>query len=195
MAENYEAEFVVKGNKGKVTLWDIPKRVGNTRIRTLSYPGTSVFLYCFAIDDPSSFADIPDWAKEVFFFCSKVRKKKIGPFSHTFSCLSLILVSLFSHFSSLKTQNKCPTAISFLVGLKSDLREEGQEQQQESEKFITEEEGFEMANKIHAIKYLECSAITRKGLKTIFHFLFLFLFLFLFPSHLWCVLFKNKMTE
>ena len=56
--------------------------------------------------------------------------------------------------------NKSATII--LVGLKIDLRDKNQNT------FITKQEGIDLANKLKLPKYVECSALTRDGLKNVF---------------------------
>ncbi|KAJ5076567.1 small gtpase rac1 [Anaeramoeba ignava] len=53
-----------------------------------------------------------------------------------------------------------------LIGTKIDLRNKLKE---ENKKLITKEEGIEMAKKINAIKYFECSSFNQKGIETIFN--------------------------
>ena len=60
-----------------------------------------------------------------------------------------------------------------LVGTKLDLRSDPATVQKLREKTpptspITCEEGFDMSKTIGAFKYLECSALTQKGLKHVF---------------------------
>jgi len=57
------------------------------------------------------------------------------------------------------------------VGTKLDLREDKETIERLREKKlspITYPQGLAMAKEIRAIKYLECSALTQKGLKTVF---------------------------
>jgi len=58
-----------------------------------------------------------------------------------------------------------------LVGTKIDLRDDPAAIQKMSEKGstpITYEQGLRLAKEISAAKYLECSALTQKGLKNVF---------------------------
>lgn len=68
-------------------------------------------------------------------------------------------------------QHYSPNTPIILVGTKSDMREEPgiieklKEQRLEP---VTPEQGRAAAQKIKAVKYLECSAMTQKGLKAVF---------------------------
>jgi len=58
-----------------------------------------------------------------------------------------------------------------LVGTKLDLRSDANtvaKLREKNQTPITFEEGLEMARQIGATKYLECSALTQKGLKNVF---------------------------
>ena len=60
---------------------------------------------------------------------------------------------------------------TILVGLKQDLREDRDTIQKLKDKGlspITYAKGLAMAKDIKAVKYLECSALTKRGLKTVF---------------------------
>ncbi|ELR17656.1 Rasrelated protein Rac1, putative [Acanthamoeba castellanii str. Neff] len=68
-------------------------------------------------------------------------------------------------------RHHCPTTPIILVGTKIDLREDAktlEELQKNKKDPITPEQGQKLANEIKAIKYLECSALTRRGLKNVF---------------------------
>ena len=65
----------------------------------------------------------------------------------------------------------CPNTPIILVGTKLDLREDKETVEKLKEKKlspITYPQGLAMAKEIAAIKYLECSALTQKGLKNVF---------------------------
>mgnify|MGYP001088088567 CR=1 FL=1 len=65
----------------------------------------------------------------------------------------------------------CPTAKTILVGTKLDLREDPEKLESLKEKGlapITPEQGEDMAKEIKAVKFLECSALSQKGLKEVF---------------------------
>jgi len=65
----------------------------------------------------------------------------------------------------------CPDAKILLVGTKSDLKDDKEVLEKlakEGQQAITQQQGDQMAREIRAISYLECSALTQKGLKTVF---------------------------
>eukprot|EP01104_Vermistella_antarctica_P008622 TRINITY_DN2166_c6_g1_i1.p1 TRINITY_DN2166_c6_g1~~TRINITY_DN2166_c6_g1_i1.p1 ORF type:complete len:220 (+),score=44.78 TRINITY_DN2166_c6_g1_i1:80-661(+) len=64
-----------------------------------------------------------------------------------------------------------PNTPIILVGTKLDLREDKETIDRLAEKKlapITYQQGQQMAKEINAVKYLECSALTQKGLKNVF---------------------------
>ena len=64
-----------------------------------------------------------------------------------------------------------PSTPSILVGTKLDLREDRDTIEKLREKRmapITFPQGTQMMKEINAVKYLECSALTQKGLKNVF---------------------------
>ena len=65
----------------------------------------------------------------------------------------------------------CPNTPIILVGTKLDLRDDKDYIEKLKEKKlapITYPQGLSMAKEINAVKYLECSALSQKGLKTVF---------------------------
>ena len=65
----------------------------------------------------------------------------------------------------------CPDVPLILVGTKLDLREDSatiSKLQALSQAPISTAKGQELANKINAFKYMECSAMTQQGLKDVF---------------------------
>eukprot|EP01095_Lingulamoeba_sp_RSL-Kostka_P008999 TRINITY_DN306_c1_g2_i8.p2 TRINITY_DN306_c1_g2~~TRINITY_DN306_c1_g2_i8.p2 ORF type:complete len:193 (-),score=73.54 TRINITY_DN306_c1_g2_i8:782-1360(-) len=65
----------------------------------------------------------------------------------------------------------CPDVPQILVGTKLDLRNDSEtieKLKSQNQEAITGEKGQELAKKIKAIKYLECSAKTGENLKTVF---------------------------
>jgi len=68
-------------------------------------------------------------------------------------------------------QQHCPNVPMILVGTKLDMREDKETLDRLAEKKlspISTEQGNQMARDIKAIKFMECSALTQKGLKDVF---------------------------
>ena len=70
-----------------------------------------------------------------------------------------------------EVSHHCPKIPTVLVGLKTDLRD-NKETVERLKKYrlapITYEQGVQRAKEIGAFKYVECSALTQKGLKGVF---------------------------
>lgn len=89
-------------------------------------------------------------------------------------CFSIISPASFENVKAKwypEVNHHCPNVPLILVGTKLDLREDKETIERLAEKRlapITHQQGLQMAKEIHAMKYLECSALTQKGLKTVF---------------------------
>uniref|UniRef100_A0A3B4TBJ9 Rac family small GTPase 2 n=1 Tax=Seriola dumerili TaxID=41447 RepID=A0A3B4TBJ9_SERDU len=95
-------------------------------------------------------------------------------------CLPLSLSSfIWFVFNSLlvlyqwypEVRHHCPSTPIILVRTKLDLRDEKETIEKLKEKKlapITYPQGLALAKEIDAVKYLECSALTQRGLKTVF---------------------------
>lgn len=70
-----------------------------------------------------------------------------------------------------EVRHHCPDALIILVGTKLDLRDDMdtiEKLKKKKQTPITYRQGLAVAERIGAVKYLECSALTQKGLKTVF---------------------------
>jgi len=104
---------------------------------------------------------------------------RLRPLSYPSTDVFLICYSIVtpSSFTNVKTKwfpevkHHCPDAKIILVGTKLDLRDDPEtikRLQQNGQQPITSAQGEQMAKDIKAITYLECSALTQKGLKAVF---------------------------
>ena len=89
-------------------------------------------------------------------------------------CFSLVEPDSFENVRARwypELQHHCRNVPMILVGLKLDLRKDLETIQKMKEKRlapITYPQGLAMARDIGAVKYLECSALTREGLNEVF---------------------------
>nr|KAF7409320.1 hypothetical protein H0235_014172 [Vespula pensylvanica] len=89
-------------------------------------------------------------------------------------CFSLVNPASFENVRAKwypEVRHHCPATPIILVGTKLDLREDKETIERLKDKKlapITYPQGLAMAKEIGAVKYLECSALTQKGLKTVF---------------------------
>ncbi|CAK8675212.1 unnamed protein product [Clavelina lepadiformis] len=94
---------------------------------------------------------------DVFLVCFSI----VSPVSYENACLKWYE----------EVSHHCPNTPVILVGTKLDLRDHQETVAELRNKRLapsTYEEGLKMAEKIHAVKYLECSALTQNGVKTVF---------------------------
>lgn len=138
-------------------LWDTAGQEDYDRLRPLSYPQTDVFLICYSVASPSSFENVTSkWYPEIKHHCPDAPIILVGKSSST---------SLFIGCEL----NVCVCSCSF-AGTKIDLRDDRETLSGLAEQGLTplkREQGQKLANKIRAVKYMECSALTQRGLKQV----------------------------
>jgi len=89
-------------------------------------------------------------------------------------CFSVVSPSSFENVTSKwypEIKHHCPDAPVLLIGTKMDLREDRETLAALSEQGLApmkREQGLKLASEIRAVKYLECSALTQRGLKQVF---------------------------
>ena len=104
---------------------------------------------------------------------------RLRPLSYPQTDVFLVAFSLISRASFENVKQKwwpelkhhCPGVPTILVGTKLDLRSDQNtvaKLREKNQTPITVEEGLDMLRHIGATKYLECSALTQKGLKNVF---------------------------
>ena len=132
-------------------LWDTAGQEDYDRLRPLSYPQTDVFLICFSIVSPSSFDNVK----------AKVRICLMSPARN------------FANYDQWypEIEHHAPGVPIILVGTKLDLRDDPEVREQLRQRKmapIQYEQAVQVAKDIKAVKYMECSALTQRNLKSVF---------------------------
>jgi len=89
-------------------------------------------------------------------------------------CFSIISMTSYTNVKAKwwpEVTHHCPNSTIILVGTKCDLRDEKETLERLREKNqapLTYQQGEQMAKEIKAVCYMECSALTQKGLKQVF---------------------------
>jgi len=136
--ENYVHDIFVDNVHIELSLWDTAGQEEFDRLRSLSYDDTHAIMLCFSVDSKDSLEN--------------VESKWVGEIAD--NCQGVKLV---------------------LVALKCDLREQGGDEEPEAEgqpkekkDMITYSQGLEVARRINALRYLECSAMRNRGVNEAF---------------------------
>ena len=150
--DNYSASVMVDGKPISLGLWDTAGQEDYDRLRPLSYPQTDVFLICFSIVSPPSFDNV---------------RAKVCRF--LVQCASAGANSSSQWFPEI--DHHAPSVPIILVGTKLDLREDPATLESLRSKRmepVSYDQALIVAKEIRAHKYLECSALTQRNLKSVF---------------------------
>ncbi|CAH3182064.1 unnamed protein product, partial [Porites lobata] len=104
---------------------------------------------------------------------------RLRPLSYPQTDVFLVCVSVVSPASFENVKEKwvpeithhCPKTLFLLVGTQVDLRDDAstiEKLAKNKQKPITVESAEKQARELRAVKYVECSALTQKGLKNVF---------------------------
>ncbi|PWA14142.1 hypothetical protein CCH79_00016717 [Gambusia affinis] len=173
--DNYSANVMVDGKPVNLGLWDTAGQEDYDRLRPLSYPQTVLRLLPPKITSSLTHCHVGTtvWTNDVFLIC-----------------FSLVSPASFENVRAKwypEVRHHCPNTPIILVGTKLDLRDDKDTIERLRDKKlspITYPQGLAMAREIElgrspsspnmsswssgAVKYLECSALTQRGLKTVF---------------------------
>ncbi|XP_053370130.1 ras-related C3 botulinum toxin substrate 1b isoform X1 [Clarias gariepinus] len=154
--DNYSANVMVDGKPVNLGLWDTAGQEDYDRLRPLSYPQTVRPFQILYMGQ--AFILFRAWKPSDVFLI----------------CFSLVSPASFENVRAKwypEVRHHCPNTPIILVGTKLDLRDDKDTIEKLKEKKltpITYPQGLAMAKEIGAVKYLECSALTQRGLKTVF---------------------------
>jgi len=156
--DNYAVTVMIGGEPYTLGLFDTAGQEDYDRLRPLSYPQTDVFLVCFSVVSPSSFENVKEkWVPEITHHCQAHRKEWVFRLQRT--------------GFSLETDRYFQKTPFLLVGTQIDLRDDAttiEKLAKNKQKPLSVEMGERLAKELRAVKYVECSALTQKGLKNVF---------------------------
>ncbi|KAB5560068.1 small GTPase superfamily [Coniochaeta sp. 2T2.1] len=143
--ENYVHDIFVDNVHIELSLWDTAGQEEFDRLRSLSYDDTDLIMLCYSVDSKDSLENVESkWVGEI--------------------------------------ADNCPGVKLVLVALKCDLRENADEDEdgaagggggadggpREKKPMINYDQGLEVARRINASRYLECSAMRNRGVNEAF---------------------------
>lgn len=151
--ENYIHDIYVDNKHITLSLWDTAGQEEFERLRSLSYSDTHTIMLCFSIDSRDSLENVQNkWVGEITDHCDNV---------------SLVLVALKCDLRGLEMEDQA-NVISPGNIRQARSNDQSQEASAAGRGLITYAEGLAMAKKIGALRYLECSAKSNKGVNEAF---------------------------
>ncbi|CAK3776031.1 GTP-binding RHO3 [Lecanosticta acicola] len=136
--ENYVHDIFIDNVHVELSLWDTAGQEEFDRLRSLSYDDTHAIMLCFSVDSTDSLEN--------------VESKWVGEIAENCPGVRLVLVALKC---DLREQNK-------------DDDEEGAASHEPKRPMIDYKQGLAVAEKIKALRYLECSAMKNRGVNEAF---------------------------
>ncbi|CAM9108542.1 unnamed protein product, partial [Heterosigma akashiwo] len=92
--DNYSQPVSIDGEQINLSIWDTAGQEEYDRLRTLSYPGTDVFMFCFSVVKPDSFDNLRDkWLPEIRQHCPEAILMLVG-------CKNDLRFTLFNKFQN-----------------------------------------------------------------------------------------------
>ncbi|EKD18598.1 uncharacterized protein L3040_005944 [Drepanopeziza brunnea f. sp. 'multigermtubi'] len=138
--ENYVHDIFVDNVHIELSLWDTAGQEEFDRLRSLSYDDTHAIMLCFSVDSKDSLENVESkWVGEIAENCQGVK---------------LVLVALKCDLREQAGDDEAPAA----EGL----------QPREKKDMIDYNQGLEVARRINALRYLECSAMRNRGVNEAF---------------------------
>ncbi|XP_041819117.1 ras-related C3 botulinum toxin substrate 3b isoform X1 [Chelmon rostratus] len=175
--DNYSANVMVDGKPVNLGLWDTAGQEDYDRLRPLSYPQT-VFrprppshTHTHTHTHAHTHTQTHTHTRRSF---SQLAVSLVLSQDVFLICFSLVSPASFENVRAKwypEVRHHCPNTPIILVGTKLDLRDDKDTIERLRDKKlspITYPQGLAMAREIGAVKYLECSALTQRGLKTVF---------------------------
>ncbi|CDH11270.1 probable GTP-binding protein RHO3 [Zygosaccharomyces bailii ISA1307] len=163
--ENYIHDIFVDNRHITLSLWDTAGQEEFDRLRSLSYSDTDVIMLCFSVDSRDSLMNVQHkWVGEIADHCEGVK---------------LVLVALKCDLRRVETENAAitPNLInqqrthqsgSDVDNSTKNMGLNNSNSESRNNDYITYDEGVEMAKKVGALRYLECSAKQNKGVNEAF---------------------------
>ncbi|CAD7677177.1 unnamed protein product [Nyctereutes procyonoides] len=162
--DNYSANVMVDSKPVNLGLWDTAGQEDYDRLRPLSYPQTVGARLEVTAGREHPWPSLQAGQEragarggDVFLICFSL----VSPASY-----ENVRAKWFP-----EVRHHCPSTPIILVGTKLDLRDDKDTIERLKEKKlapITYPQGLALAKEIDSVKYLECSALTQRGLKTVF---------------------------
>ncbi|KAI9840253.1 MAG: Rho GTPase [Thelocarpon superellum] len=140
--ENYVHDIFVDNVHIELSLWDTAGQEEFDRLRSLSYDDTHAIMLCFSVDSKDSLENIESkWVGEIAENCAGVK---------------LVLVALKCDLREKHSDDD------------DELQHGANGSRREEKDMIDYQQGLEVARRIQALRYLECSAMRNRGVNEAF---------------------------
>lgn len=148
--ENYVHDIFIDGQSVQLSLWDTAGQEEFDRLRALSYSDTHCIMLCFSIDSPDSLENVQlKWVGEIADHCEGVK---------------LVLVALKC---DLRNQEEDPLSVQEDESF-NPYSNQSSGLPGSHKRLIPYEDGLNVAKKVGALRYLECSAKKNRGVNEAF---------------------------
>ncbi|QPG75648.1 Rho GTPase [Brettanomyces nanus] len=145
--ENYIHDIFIDGQQVQLSLWDTAGQEEFDKLRSLSYNDTDCVILCFSVDTRDSLENVKNkWVGEVLEHCEGVK---------------MVLVALKADLRQSEEEESANSQVQQFGT--SAYNSDGQ-----LKKLVTYEQGLAVAKQIGAVRYLECSAMKKRGVNEVF---------------------------